>query len=77
VVASAVWGTPEVVAAPEAGVLMPSLDAEGVVQGVRELFKNYPDHQATRRYAEDFGWDPTTSGQLTLFRNILERRAQR
>lgn len=76
VVASAVWGTPEVVAAPEAGVLMPSLDPEGVAQGVRELFKNYPDHQATRRYAEGFGWDPTTDGQLTLFRKILERRAQ-
>jgi glycosyltransferase involved in cell wall biosynthesis len=76
VVASAVWGTPEVVAAPEAGVLMPSLDPEGVAQGVRELFKNYPDHQATRRYAEGFGWDPTTDGQLTLFREILEHRAQ-
>ena len=71
VVASAVWGTPEVVAAPEAGVLMPSLDAAGVAQGVRELFAAYPDHAATRRYAEGFNWDATTAGQLKLFRSIV------
>jgi len=74
VVASAVWGTPEVVAAPEAGVLMPSLDAAGVVHGVDCLFANYPDHAATRRYAEGFNWDETTQGQLSLFQRILSQR---
>lgn len=71
VVASAVWGTPEVVARPEAGVLMPSLDPQGVAAGVTSLFAAYPDHAATRRYAEGFNWDATTQGQLTLFRAIL------
>src|SRR3974390_2339572 len=33
VIASAVWGTPEVVAAPEAGVLMRTLDEKGVMRG--------------------------------------------
>lgn len=75
VVASAVWGTPEVVAAPEAGVLMPTLDAAGVVAGVRALFAHPPERAATRRYAERFDWDSTTQGQLTLFREILARRA--
>lgn len=75
VVASAVWGTPEVVARPEAGVLMPSLDPQGVVAGVQRLFAAYPDHAATRRYAENFNWDATTEGQLALFRAILERRS--
>jgi len=74
VVASAVWGTPEVVAAPEAGVLMKTLDAEGVVEGVTRLFAAYPDRAATRRYAEGFSWDATTQGQLALFRQILARR---
>lgn len=74
VVASAVWGTPEVVARPEAGMLMPSLDPEGVVAGVQRLFAAYPDHAATRRYAENFNWDATTEGQLALFRAILDRR---
>ncbi len=74
VVASAVWGTPEVVARPEAGVLMASLDPQGVVEGVNRLFAAYPDHAATRRYAEGFSWDATTEGQLKLFREILARR---
>ena len=74
VVASAVWGTPEVVSAPPAGVLMKTLDAEGVAEGVRDLFGKYPDRAATRRYAEGFTWDRTTQGQLALFRQILARR---
>jgi glycosyltransferase involved in cell wall biosynthesis len=74
VVASSVWGTPEVVAAPAAGVLMPSLDAQGVVAGVERLFAAYPDHGETRAYAEQFSWDATTRGQLDLFRRILARQ---
>jgi glycosyltransferase involved in cell wall biosynthesis len=74
VVASAVWGTPEVVAVPDAGVLMKSQDAQGVIDGVKHLFANRPDRAATRRYAEGFSWDATTQGQLALFRQILARR---
>ena len=74
VVASAVWGTPEVVASPDAGVLMPSLDAEGVVRGSEQLFEHLPARAATRTYAEQFGWEPTTQGQLNLFRGILRQR---
>ncbi|MBK4734291.1 glycosyltransferase family 4 protein [Noviherbaspirillum pedocola] len=71
VVASNVWGTPEVVAAPEAGVLMAERTPRGVADAVRQLQAAYPSHEATRRYAERFSWDDTTQGQLTLFRNIL------
>ncbi len=75
VVASNVWGTPEVVAAPEAGVLMARRTAEGVAEAVRELFSSYPDRAATRRYAERFDWDDTTAGQLKLFGRVLASRA--
>ncbi len=74
VVASNVWGTPEVVAAPEAGVLMPQRTPEGLVQALAQLRADYPDHGATRRYAERFGWQPTTQGQIDLFRNILSKK---
>ncbi|HVZ70366.1 MAG TPA: glycosyltransferase family 4 protein [Rhizomicrobium sp.] len=77
VVASAVWGTPEVVTCPEAGVLMSSLDPQGVVEGVRKLFAAYPDHNATRRYAEGFDWRSTTQGQIDLFHAIIESRKAR
>ena len=71
VVATNVWGTPEVVAAPEAGVLMSSRTAEGCAEGVAALRRNYPDHASTRRYAEGFSWNDTTNGQIELFRHVL------
>lgn len=74
VVASNVWGTPEVVAAPEAGVLMGERSARGVADAVNALRANYPDRAATRRYAEGFSWDATSEGQLTLFDAILQRQ---
>lgn len=75
VVASRVYGTPEVVAAPEAGVLMAERSYQGVADAVNALRANYPDRAATRRYAERFSWDDTTEGQLRLFGEILARRA--
>ena len=75
VVASRVYGTPEVVAAPEAGVLMRERSYQGVADAVNALRANYPDRAATRRYAERFSWDDTTEGQLRLFGEILARRA--
>jgi len=73
VVASRVYGTPEVVAAPEAGVLMNERTPEGVADGVNRLRANYPERAAVRRYAERFSWDDTTAGQLQLFRSILKQ----
>lgn len=73
VVASRVHGTPEVVAAPEAGVLMNERTPQGVAEGVNRLRANYPDRAATRRYAERFSWDDTTAGQLAIFQSILQQ----
>ena len=71
VVASRVYGTPEVVAAPEAGVLMRERSYQGVADAVNALRANYPDRAATRRYAERFSWDDTTEGQIRLFESLL------
>ncbi len=70
VVASRIWGTPEVVADPVAGVLMSERNAEGIVEGVKAVLSNMPDRAATRRYAERFSWQATTEGQLRLFQGI-------
>jgi teichuronic acid biosynthesis glycosyltransferase TuaC len=72
VVATRIWGTPEVVTAPVAGVLMPERSAAGVVSGVQTLMQTMPVRTATRSYAENFSWDDTTRGQLRLFRGILD-----
>ncbi|WP_431289451.1 glycosyltransferase family 4 protein [Roseateles chitinivorans] len=74
VAASNVWGTPEVVASPEAGELMPARTAAGVAEAVRRLRASPRDRAATRRYAERFSWDATTQGQLDLFHRILAAR---
>jgi teichuronic acid biosynthesis glycosyltransferase TuaC len=75
VVASNVWGAPELVCDPAAGVLMPELSAAGVVAGVNALFAALPSRDATRRYAERYSWDETTAGQIQLFEEILSGRS--
>jgi teichuronic acid biosynthesis glycosyltransferase TuaC len=76
VVATNVWGTPEVVCSSAAGVLMPSRSPQGVVDGVRQLRANYPDHAATRAYAEGFSWEATTRGQICLFQQVTRQATQ-
>jgi len=70
VVASKIGGTPEVVSAPEAGVLVAERTPEAIAEAVQRLFARYPDRGATRRYAEKFSWEETTRGQLRLFERI-------
>ena len=72
VVASNVGGTAEVVCSQAAGVLMPSATPQNVVSGVRQLRSHYPDHAATRAYAEGFSWHETTQGQIRLFRQAAQ-----
>jgi len=73
VVASNVWGTPEAVRSPAAGVLMKALTPQGVADGVRQLRADYPDHAATRAYAEKFSWGETTRGQIQLFHKAARK----
>jgi teichuronic acid biosynthesis glycosyltransferase TuaC len=73
VVASNIWGNPEVVRAPAAGVIYEPNTADGIAAGVRRLFANAPDRAATRAYAEPFSWDETTAGQLAVFRRATGR----
>lgn len=71
VVATPLWGTPEVVAVPEAGVLTKDRSVAGIVEGVNRLFASYPNRESTRHYAEKFSWDDTTQGQLEIFRRAI------
>jgi glycosyltransferase involved in cell wall biosynthesis len=74
VIATPIWGNPEVVTAPEAGVLTRDRSAEAVADSVRALFAALPDRAATRRYAERFGWDDTSRGLKALFERVLAAR---
>lgn len=71
VVATPVWGTPEAVSVPEAGVLMRDRSPEALAGAVRQLFASYPDRAATRRHAESFTWERTSRQHLELLRAAL------
>ncbi len=71
VVASDIPGTAEVVQARAAGVIAPANTPEGLAAGVRALFAALPARAATRAYAERFGWEEVSRGQLALFRRVL------
>jgi len=75
VVATNIWGTPEVVASPEAGVLV-ERKSQAIADGVKKLLAQYPDRQLTRQYAEKFSWDDTSSGQIQLFKKVLQSGKQ-
>lgn len=74
VVATRVWGTPEVVTTPQAGRLVAERAAPSIATEIRALMDNYPDRGQTRAFAERFGWQPTTDGQLALFERIVRGR---
>jgi glycosyltransferase involved in cell wall biosynthesis len=71
VIASNVWGAPEIIKAPEAGVLLQDRTASAIVSAARALLAALPPREATRAYAQRFSWQETTEGQLDLFSEIL------
>jgi glycosyltransferase involved in cell wall biosynthesis len=77
VVASPAWGSREAVRAPEAGIVLDAVTPATIADGVRRLLASPPSRAATRAYAEAFGWDETSAGQLALFRDVLARRGGR
>jgi teichuronic acid biosynthesis glycosyltransferase TuaC len=68
VIATPVWGTPEAVSVPEAGVLMRDRSVEALVEAAQRLFGSEPDRAATRRHAETFTWERTNRDHLQILR---------
>lgn len=75
VVASNIWGTPEVVSSLDAGRLMPQRNPLGLIDALTDLRQALPTPEAVRCHAEQFSWAQTTQDQLQLFRRILGRSA--
>jgi glycosyltransferase involved in cell wall biosynthesis len=75
VIASPIPGNPEVVAAPEAGLIARENSADGIADAITAWEASPGDRNDTRRYAEQFSWEETSAGQLELFARILRNRA--
>lgn len=72
VVATRIWGTPEVVRARAAGRLAGERSAAGIAAAIDDLMADYPARDAVRAYAEQFTWEATTRGQVDLFHKVIE-----
>lgn len=69
VVATRVWGTPEVVQTPSAGVLVERTPKD-IARGLKEILDTEKTRSETRRYAEKFSWDETCKGLYDIFSSI-------
>lgn len=69
-VVSPIGGIDDIVAAPEAGRILTEATPTTLADAVRDLLAHPPNRAATRRYAERFGWEATTRGQIALFREV-------
>jgi glycosyltransferase involved in cell wall biosynthesis len=75
VVATKIPGTSEVVTSSDAGLLFDERTSGALLSAINQLFSNLPERMKTRQYAENFSWDATTQGQMSLFKRILGKGA--
>ncbi|MDB5816033.1 MAG: glycosyl transferase family 1 [Rhodocyclales bacterium] len=73
VVATRIWGTPEVVQNENVGALVDRRDGAAFAEAIRLILAKQLDRQFIRRYAEGFSWQATTDAQLRLFEHIVAR----
>ncbi len=73
-VASPIPGNPEVIQSREAGFIAKENSPAGLAAAIRAWEAEPTDRTLTRRYAEAFGWDATSAGQLSLFTRVVSAR---
>lgn len=72
VVATDIWGTPEVVKERAAGVLV-KRDSRDIATAIAEFLPFLPARAETRRYAESFSWDETTEQLYRIFTDLINQ----
>lgn len=75
VVATKIWGTPEVVTTDAVGLLVDERSGAGLAAALSRLLGQPRDRAAVRRYAEGFGWAETSQRQVDLFRRLAAERS--
>ncbi len=68
VVASPIPGNGEVVRSAVAGLIAETNTPKGLAAAICRLLAATPDRAAVRAYAEDFGWEAVSAGQMRVFR---------
>jgi glycosyltransferase involved in cell wall biosynthesis len=66
VIATDVEGVPELLDAPEAGIVIDDWSPDTISAAVKRLLANYPERTAIRRHAAQFDWAPTSRGVIAI-----------
>lgn len=74
VVATNIWGTPEVVQNETAGELV-ERKALDIATGVKQLLNREVNRKATRHYAEQFSWNDTINKKYQLISRIINNNS--
>jgi glycosyltransferase involved in cell wall biosynthesis len=77
VVATRIWGTPEVVACDAAGLLVEQRTGAALAAALLQLLAAPRDRAQVRRYAENFDWMQTSRQQVELFSRLAAAGAHR
>ena len=75
VIATHVSDVPEIVDGAAAGVWIRERTVAALVAAVRAVLGEPVPRELTRSHALRFGWEPTSCGQLALFKSILARKS--
>lgn len=74
VIATKVWGTPEVITSEDAGILV-DRNVKDITDGILHMMNNKVSRDETRAYAEKFNWDDTSTLQYQLFEQIIRNKS--
>jgi teichuronic acid biosynthesis glycosyltransferase TuaC len=74
VVASPIWGNPEVVREPAAGRIAETNTPEAIAASFLALQADLPPREETRAYALRHGWNEISAGQRLIFEKLLTKK---
>ncbi|MGN7613563.1 glycosyltransferase family 4 protein [Magnetococcales bacterium HHB-1] len=72
VIASNVWGAPEVIQNPTAGYLLSERTPDAIAESCKKLLTSPPERQKTRQYASQFSWQESARGQKAQLQQAID-----
>jgi glycosyltransferase involved in cell wall biosynthesis len=73
VIATPVWGTPEIITTRDVGVLLSDRSPQALAAGVHAFLAHPPDRAAARRHAERFSWTSTATQHFATLQDAVRR----
>ncbi|MEE9424021.1 MAG: glycosyltransferase family 4 protein [Methylococcales bacterium] len=71
VIATAVGGSPDIVADPSAGLLVQQRTADALTSAIQQLSANMPDSVNVRNYSQRFSWSPIIKQQFDIYQMVI------